>query len=84
MNPECHFILHLKEHLASNWSEQFEGLSVAYTPTGETQLSGYIPDQAALHGLFARIRDLNLTLISVNRIQPMDHPLWNPGILESE
>ena len=65
---DCGYILHIKEHLASNWSDEFEGLTVTYTPTGETQLSGFIPDQSALHGLLARIRDLNLTLILVSRI----------------
>jgi hypothetical protein len=60
------YVLHIKEKLAPGWSEEFEGLTVTYTPTGGTQLSGYIPDQSALHGLLARIRDLNLTLISVN------------------
>lgn len=64
---ECYYILLIKEHLAAGWSEWFEGLTVSYIPTGETQLSGFIPDQSALHGLLARIRDLNLTLISVNR-----------------
>ncbi len=61
------YILHIEEHLAPGWSEEFEGLTVTYTPTGKTKLSGFIPDQAALHGLLARIRDLNLTLISVNQ-----------------
>jgi hypothetical protein len=65
---ECHYVLIIKEHLASTWSDWFEGLTVTYTPTGETQLSGFLPDQSALHGLLARIRDLNLTLISVNRM----------------
>lgn len=65
---ECQYILLIKEHLASTWSDWYEGLTVTYTPTGETQLSGCLPDQSALHGLLARIRDLNLTLISMNRI----------------
>ncbi len=65
---KCFYLLHIREHLAPNWSEWFEGLTVTYTTTGETHLSGFIPDQSALHGLLARIRDLNLTLISVNRV----------------
>ncbi len=68
VNQDCRYTLHVKEHLPDTWSQGFEGLTVTYTPTGETQLSGIIPDQAALHGLLARIRDLNLTLISVNRV----------------
>ena len=48
------------------------GLTVTHTETGETILSGPIVDQAALHGLLARIRDLNLTLLSVEQIAPDD------------
>jgi len=68
-----HFKIHIKEHLASSWSEWFEGLSVTYTASGETILTGSVPDQSALHGLLARIRDLNLTLISVRQI-PSEKP----------
>lgn len=46
----------------------FEGFSLQTTETGETILTGSIADQSALHGLLAKIRDLNLTLISINRI----------------
>ncbi len=62
------YIIQIKEKLPPGWSEWFEGLSVDYTAAGETILTGPIPDQAALHGLLARIRDLNLTLISVHQI----------------
>ena len=48
------------------------GLTVTHTETGETILSGPIVDQAALHGLLARIRDLNLTLLSVELVAPND------------
>jgi hypothetical protein len=48
--------------------EWFEGLTMAHTESGETILSGQLADQAALHGLLMGIRDLNLTLIAVNRI----------------
>ena len=44
-------------------------MQITLTPDGETTLSGAVADQAALHGLLARIRDLNLTLISVIRIK---------------
>ncbi len=73
VHHECHYVLLIKERLASSWSDEYEGLSITYRSTGETQLSGFIPDQAALHGLLARIRDLNLTLISVNRISAENH-----------
>ena len=63
-----HYVIQVKEHLSPQWSAWFEGLSIAYTDSGETLLSGPISDQAALHGFLGRIRDLNLTLILVNRV----------------
>ena len=62
-----HYTIAVKGHLDPCWSEWFEGLTMAYTESGETILSGPVTDQAALHGLLMRIRDLNLTLIAVNR-----------------
>ncbi|UCG22710.1 MAG: hypothetical protein JSW55_11045 [Chloroflexota bacterium] len=53
-------------HLSDNWLGRFEGLSMHHEPQGETTLTGEL-DQAALHGVLMRIRDLGLRLISVNR-----------------
>ena len=58
-------------HLSANWAARFEGLSMRHEPEGETVLSGML-DQAALHGVFMKIRDLGLKLISVNRIGAME------------
>ena len=55
-------------HLSANWTTRFEGLTIQNEPTGESVLSGKL-DQAALHGVFMKIRDLGLYLISVNRVQ---------------
>ncbi len=54
-------------HLSDNWVGRFEGLSMQFEPEGETALTGEL-DQAALHGVLMRIRDLGLKLISVNRV----------------
>ena len=62
--PE-YFEIKIKGHLDQGWSEWFSGLRLTYTEVDETLLSGPLPDQSALHGLLERIRDLNLTLISV-------------------
>ncbi len=67
-----HYAITVKGHLDPCWSEWFAGLTMAYTESGETILSGPVADQAALHGLLMRIRDLNLTLISVNRSETKD------------
>ena len=63
--PE-YYEIKLKEHLDPSWSNWFAGLKLTHLEDGETLLSGLLPDQAALHGLFERIRDLNLTLIWVS------------------
>ncbi len=60
--------IRIKGHLALSWSDMFGGMQLILTPDGETILSGAVADQSALHGLLARIRDLNLILISVNRL----------------
>ncbi len=62
--PE-YFEIKIKGHLDSHWSDNFAGLELTHLEGNETLLSGLLPDQAALHGLLERVRDLNLTLISV-------------------
>ncbi len=57
-------------HLRPDWSEWFEGMTLAGQENGDTLLSGLVVDQAALHGLLGRVRDLNLLLVSVERIEP--------------
>ena len=55
-------------HLSANWAARFEGLSIRHEPEGDTVLTGSL-DQAALHGVFVKIRDLGIYLISVNRVE---------------
>jgi hypothetical protein len=62
--PE-YYEIRVRGHLDPYWSEGFAGLKLTHLEGNETLLSGSLPDQAALHGLLERIRDLNLKLISV-------------------
>lgn len=61
--------IRIKGLLDPRWEAWFEGLSMNQTEAGETILLGRLPDQAALHGLLAWIRDLNLPLISVSQTE---------------
>ncbi|HEY6688512.1 MAG TPA: hypothetical protein VI094_20140 [Propionibacteriaceae bacterium] len=54
----------------SEWFEWFDGLTISNASPGEAMISGEIVDQAALHGALNKIRNLNLALISVTRIDP--------------
>jgi hypothetical protein len=67
--PE-YYEIKVKGHLDQRWSEAFAGLQLTYMEGNITLLAGLLPDQAALHGLLEHIRDLNLTLISVNSDGP--------------
>ncbi len=61
--------IRLEGQLGPEWSGWFEGLDVILGENGEMVLSGPLPDQAALHGVLAKIRDMGMVLISVNRVK---------------
>jgi hypothetical protein len=53
-------------HLGQQWTDMFDGLTITLEENGNTLISGVVIDQAALHGLLRKVRDLGVTLISVN------------------
>jgi hypothetical protein len=62
--------IRIKGHLGSRWTDWFGGLTITLEDNGETLLTGPVIDQAALHGLFKKVRDLGMPLLAVIRLQP--------------
>ncbi len=60
--------IRLKGHLDEQWAAWFGGLVMALSDDGETVLTGPVADQAALHGLLKKVRDLGMPLLSVNQL----------------
>ncbi len=72
MNIAAIYQIKIKGHLDLRWSDWFDGLVISHLPGGVTLLTGPVVDQAALFGLLLKIRDLNLTLLSLKRLES-DH-----------
>ena len=68
MNAPQLYEIRVASHLSANWQARFEGLSMRHESEGETVLSGML-DQSGLHGVFVKIRNLGLYLISVTPIE---------------
>jgi len=66
---QCYEI-RLKGHLEARWANQFEGLTITLEEDGNTLLTGPVVDQAALHGLLKKVRDLGMTLLSICPLEP--------------
>jgi hypothetical protein len=61
--------IRVKGHLNEKWAAWFEGMTITLEDNGDTLLTGPLVDQAALHGLLKKVRDLGLPLISINQVQ---------------
>ena len=69
--------IRLKGHLDAQWATWFDGLNITLEENGDTLLSGSVADQAALHGLLRKVRDLGMPLVSVNQaslLEPTNQP----------
>jgi hypothetical protein len=62
--------IRIKGHLDDQWTDWFEGLTITLEENGETLLTGLVIDQAALHGLLKKVRDLGMPLLSVDSVRP--------------
>ena len=72
--PEHHdesglYEIRLKGHLSNRWAGWFDGLTITLEDNGQTLLTGPVVDQAALHGLLRKVRDLGMPLVSVIPVQ---------------
>jgi hypothetical protein len=68
--PPLRYEIRVRGALDSRWSAWFEGLTVTSDESGQTVIAGPVADQAALHGLLIKVRDLGLPLLSVRQLDP--------------
>ena len=80
-NGPAAYEIHVEGHLDERWTSRFEGLTLRVEADGTTVLHGPVVDQAALHGVLQRLRDLGVPLLSVTRIgpRPPAPPTTSPG-----
>jgi hypothetical protein len=65
-----HYAICIQGHLEDRWAARFEGMTLTREANGDTLLTGPVVDQAALHGVLRKVRDLGMPLIAVTRISP--------------
>jgi hypothetical protein len=79
-NEAGRYEIRLKGHLDTRWAAWFDGLTLTLASDGITVIHGPVADQAALHGLLQKVRDVGLPLVSVARVEPdqTDAPTREP------
>ena len=72
--------IRIKGHLDNRWADWFDGLTITLEDNGDTLLTGSVVDQAALHGLLKKVRNLGLPLVSIMHVAPKqaDGPAAKP------
>lgn len=76
-NKPAFYRIKVQGQVDSQWTDWFEDMTISYVEDGNTLISGQVADQAALHGLLKKIRDLGMTLISICPGQPTIHNQTN-------
>jgi hypothetical protein len=69
MHEPERYEIRIKGHLDNRWADRFPGLTITTLDNGETLLTGPVVDQAALHGLLRKVRDLGMPLLSVIQVE---------------
>jgi hypothetical protein len=83
-NQALVYQIRVRGHLGRQWTDWFEGLTVTPDESGDTLLTGIVVDQAALHGLLKKVRDLGMPLISVIRVKPDQADVSQSAMIESK
>jgi hypothetical protein len=78
-SPPVIYQIRLKGHLGLQWTDWFGGLTITLEENGDTLLTGPVVDQAALHGLLKKVRDIGMPLVSVNPIERGPPPTLGTG-----
>jgi hypothetical protein len=71
--------IRVQGHLDQRWSEWFDGLAITYDADENTVLRGPLTDEAALHGVLIKVRDLALPLLAVKRVEALGEEQERPG-----
>jgi len=83
-NQALIYQIRVRGHLGRQWTDWFEGLTITPDESGDTLLTGMVVDQAALHGLLKKVRDLGMPLISVIRVKPDQADVSQSAMIESK
>jgi hypothetical protein len=68
--PSSHYVIRVKGHLDPRWATWFDGMRLTKEADGTTTIDGPVADQAALHGLLRKLRDVGIPLISLAQAEP--------------
>ncbi|HSO54156.1 MAG TPA: hypothetical protein VL330_15770 [Actinomycetes bacterium] len=79
MGEAGRYEIRVKGHLDARWVAWFDGMALSHDGDGTTLIHGHVLDQAALHGLLGKVRDVGLPLVSVTQVEPNAEGGLRPG-----